>query len=83
MHIKIQSVLDMSKIVFVIVIYAFELSLLLVLLPFIVWKWISAKHHIITILRTIIEVRFNNYLILWILKILNAILLFFVSFLIF
>lgn len=56
MHKKVQSMFDISKIVSTIIIHVLDLLLLLVLLPFMVWKWISARHHITAILRAIIEV---------------------------
>ncbi|KYM95497.1 hypothetical protein ALC62_13926, partial [Cyphomyrmex costatus] len=64
MYTRIWNVFELNKIIFIIVIHTLDLLLLLVLLPFMVWKWISERPYIITILRAIIEVTLE--LIMWI-----------------
>jgi len=64
MYRRVWTVCELNKIISVIVIHLLDLLLFLVLLPFMVWEWISKRPYVITILRAIIEVeRFNNYLI--------------------
>lgn len=64
MYKRVWTVFELNKIVSVIVIHALDLLLFLVLLPFMVWEWISERPYIIMILKTIIEVKFDNYLII-------------------
>jgi len=69
MYRKGWTVCELNKIISVIVIHLLDLLLFLVLLPFMVWEWISKRPYVITILRAIIEVKkFNIYLIFWLLK---------------
>lgn len=68
MYRKVWTMFELNKIVSVIVIHVLDSLLFLVLLPFMVWEWISERPYIITIVRAVVEVRFNNYLIFWILK---------------
>lgn len=63
MYRKVWTMLELKKIVSIIVMHVLDSLLFLVLLPFMIWEWISERPYIIKIMRTIIEVRFNNYLI--------------------
>lgn len=57
MYKKVQDIFVINKIVSVSVLYVFDLLLLLVLLPFTIWKWISARKYAVEMLKAIVEVR--------------------------
>lgn len=59
MHEKVRSIFEVNKIIGVIVTYILELLLFLMLLPFMIWKWISARNHMIAIARAIFEVKIS------------------------
>ncbi|XP_024872643.1 uncharacterized protein LOC112455136 [Temnothorax curvispinosus] len=64
MYKKVWTVFELNKIVSIIVIHVLDSLLFLVLLPFMVWEWISERPYIITIVRTVVEVTLE--LIMWI-----------------
>ncbi|XP_070521395.1 uncharacterized protein [Cardiocondyla obscurior] len=64
MYRKMWTVFDLTKIVSVIVINVLDSLLFLMLLPFIIWEWISKRPYIINFVKIIIEVTLE--LIMWI-----------------
>ncbi|KYN28861.1 hypothetical protein ALC57_01825, partial [Trachymyrmex cornetzi] len=64
MYTRIWTVFELNKIISIIVIHTLDLLLFLILLPFMMWEWISERPYIITILRAVIEVTLE--LIMWI-----------------
>lgn len=61
MSAKVWNAFRIKRIVSVIVIHTLDLLLLLILLPFMIWKWISAREYIIAMLRAVLEVKFTNF----------------------
>lgn len=60
MYERVWTAFELNKIISVIVVHVLDSLLFFVLLPFMVWNWIFERPYIITIVKTIIEVRFNN-----------------------